>query len=92
VDKKSPIPNPLPSWELPGVLILWLGVGYLLHLEVSLTVVLGTVAFLLHYVDNERERWQGLVEVVFNTNLAGLEAEQRLAHLEAKPPPPKKDQ
>ena len=92
MDKKSPIPKPLPSWELPGVLILWLAVGYLLHLEVSLTVVLGTVAFLLHYVDNERERWLGLVEVVSNTNLAGLEAEQRLAHLEAKPPPPKNDQ
>jgi hypothetical protein len=47
--------------------------GHFLSWEMPFSIGIAVVMFLMHYLENERERWQGLVSVVVNLNLNALE-------------------
>ena len=81
---RDPLPSPLPRWEFPAVILAFLLIGWLVGWAPAFSLVLGGLIYLGRYVENERERWRVLVQIVANTNLGGLETEARLQQLEKR--------
>src|SRR4051812_37879374 len=78
------LPTPLPAWESWAAIGAGLLFGALLGFDKYglIGVAIAVAVFLARYAENDRARWSALVEILADTNLAGIELQTRLLRIE----------